>query len=118
MHIDRVRHASGVPGQSQSAEGPAGAGWEEVSIGRADVPGWSGAAPAAQNVLAHHELSVVLTDGTRRGPEAGVGRVGTCRPLPGVAEEAVGRDGRAWMGCSRGEDVRAEKVVAFTVGEC
>src|SRR3984957_7068143 len=74
------------------------------------------AAPAAQHVLAHHELSVVLTDGARSGAEAGVGRIGARGPLPGVTEEAVGRDGRAWMGRTGRQDVFAKKVVAFTVG--
>src|SRR3984957_4178443 len=116
MHIDRVRHASGVPGQPQSAEGPARTRREEVSVRRTGVPGRSRAAPAAQHVLAHHELSVVLTDGARSGAEAGVGRIGARGPLPGVTEEAVGRDGRAWMGRTGRQDVFAKKVVAFTVG--
>ena len=111
MDVDRVRHGSGVPGQPQPAEGPARAGREEVAVGGTDVPGRRGAAPAAQHVLAHHELAVVLADGARSGPEPRVGRVGARGPLPGVAEDAVGRDRRPWVGrAGRRAGRRARKL--------
>ena len=76
-----------------------------------------GAAPAAQDVLAHHELPLYSPTapgaaGTR------VGRVGAGRPFPGVAEEAIGGDGRPRMWRTRREHVLVQEVVAFAVGEC
>ena len=107
--------AQGSRARRTPAEGPAGAGREEVAVGGADVPARRGAAPAPEHVLAHHELAVVLADGARGGAEPGIGGVGARGPLPGVAEDAVGRHGGPWMGRAVREEVVAQEVVALAV---
>src|SRR5450755_38699 len=91
VHADGVSHGRlRVLRQAEPAEGPAGSGGEEVSIGGAGMARWGGAASSAEHVLAHHELAVVLADRARRGAKARVGRIGAGRPLPYVAEHGVG----------------------------
>src|SRR5215469_9792160 len=107
---------SGIPGQPDAAKSPAGARGEEVPVGGTYVPGRGGATAAAQDVLAHHELAVVLADSARSGTKARIGGVGARRPLPDVADHRVGRDRRAWMGRAPGEDVVVQHVVTLGVG--
>ena len=113
VDVDRCRPiGSGVPGQSHAAERPAGAGREEVAIGGTHVARGRDAASAAEHVLAHHELAVVLADrtGRRRGtPDTGSRRSTSTPRRP--------RRSRSWSrraGVRRpvGEDVVIQEVVA------
>src|SRR5580658_3636104 len=92
MDIDREGHGSGVPRQSQSAEGPPRTRREEVAVRGTDVAGGRCTASTAQHVLADHELAVVLAHRTRCGPEARVRRIGARSPFPGVTEDPIGRE--------------------------
>src|ERR1700735_1591508 len=88
---------SGILGQADATEGPASAWREEVSVRRTHVAGRGGATTSAEDVLAHHELAVVLAHGARRGAKTWIGRVGARSPFPGVAEDPVVRQHRARM---------------------
>ena len=46
------------------------------------------AATAAQHLLVDHKLAVVLTDGTPKRLETGIGGIGRAGPLPQVATKA------------------------------
>ena len=86
--------------KAQAGELPALMRVEEIAVGGADVPAGRRAAAAAQDLLAHHELAVVLADGAGGRAVAGIGLVGAGGPLPHVAEElrepaaGAGRAGR------------------------
>src|SRR5664280_3175073 len=77
---------SGVAGESEPGDRPAGGRGEEIAIGRTDVVGRRQVRATAQDVLVDHELAVVLADGTGGRREPGVGAVGRRGPLPHVAE--------------------------------
>src|SRR5487761_1226561 len=88
-----------VPPEADAAEGPAGPGGKEVPIGVARVAWRGDARAAAQHLLVHHELPVVLAD--RPGPraEAGVGGVRTevhCHRAPQSWSSST-----ACRGCNR-----------------
>ena len=67
----QASRASRSPLKAQRA-----AGGEEVAVGGPDVVRRGGARAAPQDVLVHHELAVVLADGTFGGGEPGVRAVG------------------------------------------
>src|SRR3954447_11468420 len=67
------------PGETDAGERPAGVRREEVAVRPASVARRGGDAAAAQHVLVHHELAVVLADGAGGGHEPGIGDVGARR---------------------------------------
>src|SRR5580698_6904395 len=109
--------ASGVLGQSDAAEGPAGAWREEVAVRRTDVTGWGGATTSPEDVLADHELAVVFAHRAGCRPEARIRGVAARGPLPGVAEDPVVPQHGAWVRRPAREEVVAEKVRALAAGQ-
>src|SRR5581483_9231161 len=67
--------AAPIPRQAAARELPPGVGGEEIPIGRADVGARRGARAAPQDDLVAHELAVVLPQGPRGRPVAGVGDI-------------------------------------------
>jgi len=84
---------TGVLGEAEAAELPAGGGVEEVSVGGADVGLGGDAGASAEDHLGAHELAVVLAEGSGEGFVAGVTGVGGGGPFPDVAEELEGSGG-------------------------
>src|SRR5204863_3968964 len=83
--------------------GPACRGRKEVAVGRPDMAGRGHRGTAAQDHLVAHELAVVLADRSGCRTKAGIGNVGTRRPLPYVAEHLpqrrlINKRRRYWVG--------------------
>ena len=116
VHVDRVGHgAQGSWARRRPLKAQRAPGGEEVAVGGAGVSGRGGAAAAAEHVLAHHELAVVLAHGPRSGAESRIGGVGARCPFPRVSVEPVAGDGghrvrRAVMG-----EVVSQEVVPLAV---
>src|SRR5690606_6914752 len=85
--------------QPHAGEGPARSRGEEVAVRDPGVAGRGRAAAAPEHVLVHHELAVVLADGSRRRCEPAVRQVGRRGPLPHLAV-AVGGGGAGGTGRS------------------
>ena len=90
---------SGVAGEAEAGERPARARREEVAVGAPGVAGRGDAAAAAQHLLVHHELAVVLADragGRVRSPgRASRGWPSTATPRRTLAQPAS--LGRGWV---------------------
>ena len=71
--------------------------------------GGCGAGTAAQHELVAHELAVVFSDSSGRGPKTRVRGVGTLGPLPNVAEQ-LSRLIAAGGGRTRVELPRVEQI--------
>src|SRR6185503_6840430 len=84
---------SSVASKAKSRELPASAWREEVAVGGAAMTARCGAACAFQNILAAHELAVVLADGSFGLGKTGVGSEGALRPFPDVAEDSAAGTG-------------------------
>src|SRR5690554_4975373 len=104
-----------VPRQPNAGELPAVVGVEEVPVTGTAVPGGSGTGAAAQDLLIAHELAVVLAQGSRCCPVAGVGQVGALRPLPGGTKKLQGVERRRGCGSSR---MQPGKVQALPGNGC
>ena len=107
------RDRSGVGGEAETGERPAGGRREEVAVGRPGVARRGDARAAAQHHLVAHELAVVLTDRAGRRLEAGVGQVGarrsTPRPRARLAEAGRWRRGRWGAGAARADRSRRRR---------
>src|SRR5262245_16541437 len=79
--------ASDVTRQAHAGHLPARPGRKEVAVGAADVPRGRQARASAQDVLAAHELAVVLAERPAQRPEPWIGRVAARGPLPDIAEQ-------------------------------
>src|SRR6266853_996659 len=77
---------SGFPSEAQPRKLPACLRRKEIPVGCARVGCRRDARSAAQDVLAAHELAVVVTDCAGHRPIARVRPVVAARPLPDIAE--------------------------------
>src|SRR3546814_5227326 len=75
--------------ETDAGELPALVGVEEIAVGGTQMPARGGAAAAAQDELAAHELAIIFADRARRGAEAGIGAIGAAGPFPHAAEHLL-----------------------------
>src|SRR3546814_19849859 len=75
--------------ETDAGELPALVGVEEIAVGGTQMPARGGAAAAAQDELAAHELAILFADRARRGAEAGIGAIGAAGPFPHAAEHLL-----------------------------
>src|SRR5690606_16249607 len=69
-----------------SAELPARRRRKEIAVAGAQMRGRRGARSASKNILVHHELAVVFSDGARSCAEARIRCIRARSPLPDIAE--------------------------------
>src|SRR3546814_11106092 len=75
--------------ETDAGELPALVGVEEIAVGGTQMPARGGAAAAAQDELAAHELAIIFADRARRGAEAGIGAIGAAGPFPHAASHLL-----------------------------
>src|SRR3546814_20347327 len=82
--------------ETDAGELPALVGVEEIAVGGTQMPARGGAAAAAQDELAAHELAIIFAERARRGAEAGIGALGDAGTFPPAADHMlpVGEIGR------------------------
>src|SRR3546814_10052175 len=74
------------------------------------MPARGGAAAAAQDELAAHELAIIFADRAGRSAEAGIGAIGAAGPFPDAAEHLLQR--RVVVRCGGLDRPRGIELVA------